>query len=158
MYLPVCATQPAALEGVVEPAVVDAAATANAALEDSAGVKATFSITVCARFRPAATRLLGVKPAAVVLQLHQRVQLIKASCKGGCTTREAFRQIMREQGRTIAEGESLCVLPRTQGHTQTSQSGRQVRPTTVTFAGSLLQTHGAMRLCDTYLRMRARRK
>jgi hypothetical protein len=107
--------QPEALEGDVEPAVVEAAATANAALGDSAAAQTAFSITVCARFRPAATRLLGVKPAAVVLPLHQRVQLIKASRKGECTTREAFQQIMREQGHTIVEGEPLSILRPTQG-------------------------------------------
>ena len=59
-----------------------------------------------------ASRLKHTRAPQVVLPLHQRVQLIQASRKGGmsCTRVEAFRIIMREQGRTPVEGAKRALV------------------------------------------------
>ena len=65
------------------------------------------SVKVCVRMRPLASSLQGAagsvsaasEPStAVVLPLHQRLRIIKAR-RGGCSTADAGRALMRDAGR-----------------------------------------------------------
>lgn len=77
-----------------------AAAEAEQAAQEEAEEE-RFSIRVATRFRAAASLQAATEETAVVLPLHQKVQILRD--RFGCTRAEAMQMIMKERGLQILE-------------------------------------------------------